>query len=136
MCLVANQLNILVARLMKTWDAPVYAFYDPIPIIEEISGHRCHTFKCTAVGCKQKIRCFLDMNDKGSTSNLRSHSRRCWGKDAFKKAYEVKNVHQVQVALGKLKNSPNGNIAAIFSNLEGKGVVSYMHHQHSSQETQ
>ncbi|KAH9953281.1 hypothetical protein BC827DRAFT_1159338 [Russula dissimulans] len=26
------------AWLMKTWDAPVYAFYDPIPAIEELHG--------------------------------------------------------------------------------------------------
>jgi hypothetical protein len=120
---------------MKSWDAPIYTFYDPIPTIEEVDGRRCHTFKCTAVGCKQKIRHFLDKNDKGSTSNLRSHAKRCWGEDAFNKAYEVKNLGQVRVALGKLKNSPNGNIAAMFSNLEGKGVVSYMHRQHTSEES-
>jgi hypothetical protein len=121
---------------MKTRDAPVYAFYDPIPAIEELHGRQCHVFKCTTVGCKQKVRHFLDTNDKGSTSNLRSHSKRCWGEEAFIKVYEVKDVDQVQLALGKLKNSPNGNIAAIFLNLKGRGIVSYEGPTHYRQDTQ
>lgn len=131
----ARQLNVLVARLMTAWDAPVYAFYEPIPAIEVVGSRRCHVFKCTAVGCTQKIRRFLDTNDKGSTSNLRSHSKKCWGEEAFAKAYEVKNVVHVRAALSKLKSAPNGNIAAIFSNMESKGVVSYMHRQHTAEES-
>ncbi|KAH9955648.1 hypothetical protein BC827DRAFT_1100716, partial [Russula dissimulans] len=117
--------------LMKTWDAPVYAFYDPIPAIEENCGCQCHVFKCTAVGCKQKVRHFLDTNDKGSTSNLRSHSKKCWGKEVFTKV-----CGPGASGIGQAENSPNGNIAVIFLNLKGRGVVSYMHCQHTSEETQ
>ena len=92
---LACQLNALVEQLMKTWDTPVYAFYEPISTIEVVGGHQCHVFKCTAVGCKHKIRHFLDTNDNGSTSNLRSHLKKCWGNEAFEKVYKVKDVGHV-----------------------------------------
>jgi hypothetical protein len=52
----------------------------------------------------------------------------------FTKAQEIKDTSQVRAAVGKFKNMRNGNIAAIFSGMEGKGVVSYMHRQHTSEE--
>ena len=72
---------------MRSWDAPVYGFYEPIPEIEEVGGRRCHVFICAAAGCRHKIRRYLDTHDKASTSALRNHSEKCW-------------------------DSPNGNVAA------------------------
>lgn len=121
--------------MMNSWDSPVYGLYEPIPSIEEVDGHRCHVFKCAAVGCNHKIRRYLDTNDKGSTSNLRTHAKKCWGDEALAKVYDVKDLKKVREVVGKLKNAPNSNITSMFSNLEGKGVVTYMHRQHTLQET-
>jgi hypothetical protein len=123
-----------LARLMKTWDAPIYGLYEPIPDIQEVNNRRSHVFKCAAVGCNYRVKRYLDTNDRGSTSNLRSHAKKCWGIEAFEKACAVKVLSQVREVVGKLKNMPNGNIAAMFSNLEGKGVVTYMHRQHTTEE--
>ena len=87
---------------MRTWDAPIYGFYEPIPEIEEVGGRRCHVFICAAAGCRHKVRRSLDTHDKRSTSNLRTHSKKCWG-DVFKKVYEMKNSRRVRVAVSKLK---------------------------------
>ncbi|KIL54666.1 hypothetical protein M378DRAFT_18675 [Amanita muscaria Koide BX008] len=105
-----------LARLMKGWDAPVYGFYEPIPDIVYADGNRrCHVFK-------------------GSTSNLRAHSKKCWGLEAFEKADEMKDLAKVREVVNKAKNSPNRNIVTMFARLEAKGVVSYMHRQHTSEE--
>ncbi|KIL71505.1 hypothetical protein M378DRAFT_55498, partial [Amanita muscaria Koide BX008] len=123
-----------VARMMKGFNAPVYGFYEPIPAIVKVNGRRCHVFACAAVGCGQKIKRYLDKNDKCSTSNLRSHSKKCWGEEAFEKAHEVKDLAKIREVVGRAKNSPNGNVAAMFACSEGKGIVSYMHRQHTTEE--
>ena len=114
--------------MMQSWDSPIYGFYNPIPNIELVNSQTCHVFRCTAVRCKHKVRHYLDTNDKGSTSNLWTHAKKCWGNEPFEKAYELKDVSHVWEVVGKMKTAPNGNIAVMFSNLEGKGVVTYMHH--------
>jgi hypothetical protein len=119
---------------MKSWDAPVYGFYMPIPDIIYHNGRRSHVFKCAAVGCGTKVRRYLDTNDRGSTSNLRLHAKRCWGDEAFNKANELKDVAKVREAVGKARNSPNGNIEAMFTKSEGSGAVRYMHRQHTTKE--
>ena len=96
---------------MRTWDSPIYGFYEPIPEVEEVGGRRCHVFICAAAGCRHKVRRYLDTHDKRSTWNLRTHSKKCWG-DVFKKIYEVKNLKRVRVAVSKFKNLPNGKVAA------------------------
>ncbi|KIL57330.1 hypothetical protein M378DRAFT_16332 [Amanita muscaria Koide BX008] len=123
-----------LARMMKGFNAPVYGFYEPIPAIVKVNGRRCHVFACAAVGCGQKIKRYLDKNDKCSTSNLRSHSKKCWGEEAFEKAHEVKDLAKIREVVGRAKNSPNGNVAAMFACSEGKGIVSYMHRQHTTEE--
>ena len=122
---------------MKNWDAPVYGFYTPIPNIIHHDGRRCHVFECMAIGCGIQIRRFLDTNDRGSTSNLRGHAKRCWGDEAFNKAYELKDVVKVREAVGAARNSPNGNIVAMFAKLVGLGAatVRYMHRQHNTEES-
>ena len=120
---------------MKSWDAPVYGFYAPTPDIIHHNSRRCHIFKCAAVGCGSGIRRFLDTNDRRSTSNLRAHAKKCWGDEAFYKACESKDVAKVRETVEKAKNSPNGNIAAMFAKLEGSGAVCYMHRQHTTEES-
>lgn len=120
---------------MAGWDAPVYGFYEPMPKIKVIDGRRCHIFSCAATGCGVTIRRYLDTNDKGSTSNLRNHSRKCWGDKVFSTAYEMKDVGKVREVVEKLKASPNGNIAKMFASAEGKGVQSYSTRQHTAEES-
>jgi hypothetical protein len=57
-------------RLKRDWNAPVYAFFQPISNVDHDNGWRFHEFMCAAKGCKKKIRCYLDMKDTKSTSNL------------------------------------------------------------------
>lgn len=96
---------------MRSWDAPIYGFYEPVPEIEEVGDRRCHVFICAAAGCRHKIRRYLDAHDKGSTSGLRDHSEKCWG-EVFRNAYEMKDLKSVQAAVGKFIKSPNGNVTA------------------------
>ncbi|KAF8119170.1 hypothetical protein EV363DRAFT_1463993 [Boletus edulis] len=65
-------------RMMKDWISPIYAFFDPVPVIEEVNGRHSHVFKCSARGCKVKIRRFLDKKDACSTGNMRRHANKCW----------------------------------------------------------
>ena len=66
------------ARLSKDWNAPVYAFYQPVPEIGYEDGRRYHSFRCAARSCKQRIRRYLDKKDGKSTRNLRKHAKSCW----------------------------------------------------------
>ncbi|KAF8234908.1 hypothetical protein L208DRAFT_1071359, partial [Tricholoma matsutake] len=50
-------------QLSKDWKSPVYAFYQPVPDITYIAGHRCHEFKCAAHGCKYNACRYLDTKD-------------------------------------------------------------------------
>jgi hypothetical protein len=36
----------IAARLMKRWDAPVYAFFRPTPAIVYVEGRKVHVFEC------------------------------------------------------------------------------------------
>ncbi|PPQ75957.1 hypothetical protein CVT25_006543, partial [Psilocybe cyanescens] len=71
-------------QLAKEWTAGVYGFFRPDPIIERVSRCHAHTFICAATHCHGptwNIRRFLDTKDAKSTSNLRRHALKCWGKD-------------------------------------------------------
>ncbi|KAG6821930.1 hypothetical protein H0H92_016061, partial [Tricholoma furcatifolium] len=104
-------------------------------MIEENKGRRCHVFVCAAVGCGHRIRRYLDTNDKGSTSNLRSHAQKCWGSEAFEEAYKTKDIKKVREVVEKFKSAPDGNLVSMFAKLGAKGVVSYSHRQHTEYET-
>jgi hypothetical protein len=40
--------------LSKEWDAPVYVFFKPMPVVEYIGGHKAHVFECAARSCHAK----------------------------------------------------------------------------------
>ena len=90
-------LMIILARMMKKWSSPVYAFFYPKPEIED-GKQRCHVFKCFAEHCKGKgkeprlIRCYLDTGDRNSTGSLHKHAKACWGEDAVQQVDETKNL--------------------------------------------
>ncbi|KAG1719957.1 hypothetical protein EDB19DRAFT_1647534, partial [Suillus lakei] len=72
-----------IEQMMKDWNSPVYAFFNPTPNIVEINGCRAHEFKCQAKGCKANVRCFLDKGDAHSTGNMCKHVCSCWGADVL-----------------------------------------------------
>lgn len=81
-----------VARLMKGWRSPVYAFYEPVPKIVHIGGRRCHEFHCLARRCHHKHRRFRDKSDSSSTGKLVKHVKSCWGEDAWNAAKRCRNA--------------------------------------------
>ncbi|KAF8871221.1 hypothetical protein BD779DRAFT_1414897, partial [Infundibulicybe gibba] len=111
-------------RLAKLWTAPIYAFFQPIPAIEYVGMCRSHFFTCAAKPCRQRmtgIQRYLDKGDANSTSNLRSHAKKCWGADILKAADTVKTAMELRQTLDNtdMLDGP------------GKCLVSYSHRQHS-----
>jgi hypothetical protein len=78
--------------MAPNWEAPIYAFFKPLPIIEYVEvinkpTRRCHTFICRLTTCSNPgIRRYLDTKDCQSTGNMRRHAKECWGKDVVNKA--------------------------------------------------
>jgi hypothetical protein len=118
-------------RLKDDWNAPIYAFFHPIPTVGYEKGRRYHEFRCFASGCKKSVRRFLDTKDAGSTGNMHKHARICWGVDTVKAASDAKDINDARDILA---NSKDGSIAAAFK-VKGKGKVSYSHRQHTRTET-
>ncbi|KAG2032501.1 hypothetical protein BDR03DRAFT_935937 [Suillus americanus] len=116
-----NLLNKTVERLMKDWTSPIYAFFKPTPGIEYNDGCHCHMFKCTARGCKHRVRQYLDKKDVKSTGNMRKHVKSCWGEAALQAAMEYGVVKSLL---------DTGSIQTSF-NRKGKGKVVYSHCQHT-----
>jgi len=78
--------------------APIYAFFKLVPVIESVDGHCCHIFQCAAPECKHKSRgvCqFLGKGDAKSMSNMRKHTKECWGDVVVASADNVKNAMEV-----------------------------------------
>src|SRR5260221_12668041 len=99
---------------MKRWDAPVYAFFKPIPTIEYINDRKAHIFECVATSCRQKSRfvChFLNTGNTSSTSNLRRHAKVCWGADAVAAADQTGRATTSCKALAN-QSKVNGSITA------------------------
>ena len=130
-------------RLSRTWNSPIYAFFNPLPTISVVKGRTCHEFICSAPICKgsgsdrRVVRRFLDTGDKNSTSNMRKHAKHCWGADIIEKADEaVKNeltVDNIRQTLAEAKKAQDGSIIAFFDR-KGKGRVKYMMRQHTYEE--
>ncbi|KAH7923610.1 hypothetical protein BV22DRAFT_1015107, partial [Leucogyrophana mollusca] len=119
--------------LKKDWNSPVYAFFDPVPLIEYVNGRRSHVFKCSAKSCKKTVRCFLDKGDAGSTGNMQKHIKSCWGEDVLKTADQAKNADVARSTIVK-ELLGTGSITAAFER-KGKGKITYSHRQHTKTET-
>ncbi|KAG2057668.1 hypothetical protein BDR06DRAFT_1004828 [Suillus hirtellus] len=81
-----------LVRLTKDWIAPIYSFFNPVPVIGHVNGRRFHTFSCCAKGCNQSICCFLDKADAKSTSNMWKHAKKCWGRETVEIVDKAKNA--------------------------------------------
>lgn len=123
----------ITGRLSKDWISPIYAFFEPFPIIGHNNGRRYHEFKCVAKGCGKRIRRYLDTKDAKSTSNMRKHARNCWGEEVIKSADEAKNCVTARDSIVKTILM-NGSITASFER-KGKGKITFSHRQHTKTET-
>jgi hypothetical protein len=123
------------ARLQKDWDAPIYVFFRPLPLIQYIHNRKAHVFECAASQCHCRtrfVRRFLDTSDARSTSNLRRHAKLCWGDEAVEAADGTRDIKAARTALQNLKTM-NGSIMAAFQRV-GEGRVTYSHRQHTKTE--
>ena len=129
----ARVLPSLTERMSRKWTSCVYAFFEATPTIEYVDGRKCHSFKCLAKGCRQKIRRYLGGNDAQSTGNMRRHAKSCWGEDTIRIADGARNVSEActKIVRGILHN---GSITAAFERKD-KGKVLYSHRQHTKTET-
>ncbi|KIK80452.1 hypothetical protein PAXRUDRAFT_765721, partial [Paxillus rubicundulus Ve08.2h10] len=124
---------VTVEHLRKEWTSPIYAFFDPTPLIVEINGCHMHDFECTRQGCNKRIQRYLDKRDATSTSNLQKHSKKCWGTEVVAAADGAKDADEVRMKIvgGGLHN---GSIMVLFE-WKGKGKVTYSHCQHTCSKT-
>ncbi|OCH84526.1 hypothetical protein OBBRIDRAFT_715153, partial [Obba rivulosa] len=80
-------------QLAKKWTACVYVFFKPVlTIFEDDNGRYAHVFKCTNKEYGKTIRCYFDMKDFFSTSNLCKHILACWGENALEAANKQANA--------------------------------------------
>ena len=86
-------------RMMKDWNTPIYAFFEPLPKVIVKDGCRAHKFMCFARGCKAKVRHFLDTKDCHLTSNLHKHAKSCWGEEVIKAADDARNANEVRTKI-------------------------------------
>jgi hypothetical protein len=125
---------------MKNWTATIYAFFKPIPTIEQIDDRRVHVFECGARHCMGKgkngrfVRRCLGTSDATSTSNLTRHARICWGGEIVKAASTAKDVNAARDVLMARPNLKDGSITAAFERV-GREKVTYSHRQHTRTET-
>ena len=123
-----------VERLLKDWNAPIYAFFKPTPLIDYVDNRRVHVFVCTALHCKGKfgrhVQQYLDTGDAKSTSNLRRHAKGCWGSKAIDAASETKDVYAACDAMAKV-TPRDRSLTAVFERIGKKDQVTYSHRQHT-----
>ncbi|KAG1871906.1 hypothetical protein C8R48DRAFT_574158, partial [Suillus tomentosus] len=120
-------------RLTKDWIAPIYSFFNPVPVIGHVNGRRFHAFSCCAKGCNQSIRRFLDKADAKSTSNMRKHAKKCWGRETVEIVDKAKNATVARESIIEPLHT-TGSITAAFER-KGKGKVTYSHRQHTKTES-
>jgi hypothetical protein len=110
---------------MRGWKSAVYAFYEPIPLIEYVKGRKAHTFVCTRTGCNYRCRRYLDSESgRASTGNLRRHALSCWKEEVFNRAVKCGNANEARKKVLEPFNV-SGTIPASFERKE-KGIAAYM----------
>lgn len=137
-------INLLNAdRLTKDWNAPIYAFFHPVPSIDYVGNpaRRVHVFECNARTCKGKgmtrrhVRRYLDTSDGKSTSNLRRHAKLCWGEEAVTSADAVRTHGAARQVVERSLKTRDGSITAMFKRIKGgESNVTYSHRQHTKTE--
>jgi hypothetical protein len=135
--------NVNAVHLSKDWNAPIYAFFHPVPSIDYVGNlaRHVHVFKCNAKVCKGKgmnwrhVWRYLDTADGRLTSNLRCHAKICWGEEAITGADATKSHCVAHENVEKSLRMLDGSITAMFEHIKGKGSVTYSHRQHTKTES-
>lgn len=114
------------------WKAQIYAFYNPDVTIEYPKGRRAIAFECA--GCKSKVFRYFDTQDSTSTSNLRTHVKKCkrWGEGVLTEVCATKDLDEARTMASSYTRT--GTITKIFKCL-GKGKLTFSTRQHRPQET-
>lgn len=126
---------------MHDWNAPIYAFFEPVPTITYVDGRRVHVFKCISKSCMGKgrnprlVNRYLDTGDRKSTGNLRKHAKLCFGDDAIRDADAIKDVQAMRNILAKNPDQlRDGSISAVLERAAKNKKVTYSHRQHTKTE--
>ncbi|KAJ7281689.1 hypothetical protein C8J57DRAFT_1433533 [Mycena rebaudengoi] len=104
------------ARMAKSFNKPIYACFKPAEVKYDGRGRRYLKFPCDGKGCWNKIKHYLDMQDKLSTGALQKHVKKCWGSDVLDSldaAADVGVAHEKICKPYKL----NGTITAVFERI-------------------
>lgn len=117
---------IFVSAASKArWTSVIYEFFkDDVKIMSD-NGRNYYFFACAATHCKlpsHGVRRYLDSKDMTSTSNLRTHAERCWGKD----------IVEARLAGAKV-DKRDGSIFAAFA-AAGQRPITVMHRTHTNDE--
>ncbi|KAH0833151.1 hypothetical protein J3R83DRAFT_12169, partial [Lanmaoa asiatica] len=100
-------LMLVIECQMKDRTSPIYAFFEPKPVIEEHNERCSHLFKCASRSCKTTIWHYLDTKDARSTGNMCKHARKCWGDEVISAVDDAKDANEARTKVvgGILKNS-------------------------------
>jgi hypothetical protein len=100
-----------------------------------MDGRRSHIFNCAAKMCRHKsrgVRRFLDKGDAKSTSNMRKHTKKCWGEEMVAAADKLHFAADVRATMLDGVLNPE-SITAAFER-KGKGRVTFSHRKHTKPE--
>jgi hypothetical protein len=114
----------LLAKLRQRWNAPIYTFFGTAQVKYD-GDRKYHYFPCGAKHCKgpkNGVRRYLDTSDKSSTTNLKSHAIKCWGRDAINSATTAAK-----------EGGRDTSIHAAFAR-QGQRPVTHTHRSHTNPE--
>ncbi|KAF8871159.1 hypothetical protein BD779DRAFT_1680589 [Infundibulicybe gibba] len=112
-------------HLQMAWRSPVYAFFKRDVKIGFDIERKYHFFTCAARKCKGHggVRRYQDSKDRAATSNLKTHTLRCFGAAAIDAAFK------------KTKSSTqNSSVFAAFAR-QGERPVTVTYRAHNVDET-
>ncbi|KAI9459954.1 hypothetical protein HD554DRAFT_1599377 [Boletus coccyginus] len=123
-----EDLNAELQKLKQGWRSEIYTFFDTDHVVVQwVDGRLCHFFPCASPKCKTKtggVRRFQDSQDKGSTSNLRTHAVGCFGEEAVRMARPNKSAPDL---------STNGSTHAAIARKDQEPVTD-SHREHTNLE--
>ncbi|KAF9001213.1 hypothetical protein BDZ89DRAFT_968687, partial [Hymenopellis radicata] len=111
------------------WTSSIYVFYEEL-VVAIYNGRKAHMFKCRARGCTYSIPRYQDvkLKDRNLPSNLRTHSKSCWGESIVKEANGTSR-EGAEKALKKHDKHPDKDIKSFFSEqARRKGVKTFSTH--------
>jgi hypothetical protein len=111
----------------------VYAFFEPdIRIEYEAKGvvrRKCHVFSCAGGHCSTHIKCYLDTKDAQSTSNMRKHVVKCWGREVLAAAEKEDDMSEHRRMANDYLHT--GKITMFFKRRAEGQTVTYLVIQHT-----